>query len=171
MIHLYTGKGKGKTTAAVGLCTRALGHGFKVCFASFNKDTDKYKYNEHDSLRKLGAEVISFAKGHPGLDKSLDPNKIAEDANIGLQFLRDKISNEKIDLLVMDEILIAVRDNFIPESKLIEFIEDKPTDLELVLTGRGATDGLIEKADYVSCIECVKHPFQKGQLARKGIEF
>lgn len=171
LIHVYTGTGKGKTTAAVGLCNRAIGYGLKTCYISFHKNPEKYGYNEINSLKKLGVSVYIFAKGHPHLDSSIDRNKICSETAEGLQKVKEIIETEKVELLVLDEILISVRDNFLDETELLSFIKEKPKDLELVLTGRGATDSILKLADYVSEINCIAHPYNKGIKSRKGIEF
>jgi len=171
LIHIYTGTGKGKTTAAVGLAVRALGAGLKVCYSSFHKNPDKYGYHEIKNLEKLGAKILIFAKGHPHLDKSLDENVIKQDTVTGITELTKLLANEHFDLLIMDEILISVRDSYLCENDLLDFVKDKPLNLELVLTGRGATDALIECADYVSEIQKIKHPYDNGITSRKGIEF
>ncbi len=171
LIHIYTGDGKGKTTSAIGLATRALGGGLKVCYTSFHKHPEKYGYTEMDSLRQLGATVMNFAKGHPHLDRTLDPEVIKREAIEAIETISKLIAEQHIDLLIMDEILISVRDNYISEERLIEFINSKPSHTELVMTGRGATPRIIELADYVSNIQKVKHPFDNGIMSRKGIEF
>lgn len=171
LIHIYTGDGKGKTTSAIGLATRALGGRLKVLYTSFHKRPEKYGYTEMDSLRKLGATVVNFAKGHPKLDKTIDPEVTKRESSEALIQIMKMIKEESYDLLIMDEIMISVRDNYISEERLIEFIENKPTYTELVMTGRGATDRIIEMADYVSYIKKVKHPFDNGIMSRKGIEF
>lgn len=171
LVHLYTGDGKGKTTAAVGLATRALGHGYKVCYTSFHKRPEKYGYCEIQSLEKLGAKVICFAKGHPHMDKSLDSDEIGREALEGISILYDLLAKEKYDLLLMDEVLISVRDNYLSEDNLLEFIQKKPKNLELVLTGRGATPRVIELADYVTSMQKIKHPYDNGIMSREGIEF
>jgi len=171
LIHIYTGNGKGKTTTAVGLAVRAIGFGLKVCYSSFHKNPDKYGYHEIAVLDKFGAKVLIFAKGHPHLDKTLDENEIRADVAKGIETLSELLKTEKLDLLIMDEILISVRDGYLEEAKLLEFIDNKPENLELVLTGRGATCAVIEKADYVSEICKIAHPFDKGITSRGGIEF
>jgi len=171
LIHIYTGNGKGKTTCAVGLATRALGFGLKVCYASFHKRPELYGYHEIGMLAKFGATVHVFAKGHPHLDKSLDETEIRNDVANGIAQLRELIADDSFDMLIMDEILISVRDGYLAESELISFIKDKPARLELVLTGRGATASVIELADYVSEIQKVAHPYDKGITSRGGIEF
>jgi len=171
LVHVYTGNGKGKTTAAVGLATRALGQGLAVCYVSFHKRPEKYGYCEIQSLKKLGATVLSLAKGHPHMDKSLDADAIKKETIEGLQIIKKLITQQTCDMLIMDEILISVRDKFLEEEKLIEFIMQKPNDMELVLTGRGASTAVIELAHYVSQIEKIKHPYDTGVLSRKGIEY
>lgn len=171
LIHIYTGDGKGKTTAAVGLATRALGNDFKVCYVSFHKRPEIYGYAEKDSLKKLGATVLHFAKGHPFLDRSIPVETMVKEVPEGLAHVEKLINEEHFDLLILDELVISVRDNFIPEERVVEFIQNKPADLELVITGRGATPGLIEIANYVSNIQKIKHPFDKAITSRKGIEY
>jgi len=171
LVHVYTGDGKGKTTSAVGLGVRALGSGLKVCYASFHKRPEVYGYSEIKNLEILGATVKIFAKGHPHLDKSLDPEVIRAEANEGIQTLSQLIENEDFDMLILDEILISVRDGYLKEEDLVNFIKNKPAKLELVLTGRGATSAIIALSDYVCEIRKVKHPFDKGITSRKGIEF
>jgi cob(I)alamin adenosyltransferase len=171
LIHLYTGEGKGKTTAAVGLAVRALGHGMRVCYAYFNKQPELYGYNEIQSLKKLGANVLGFTNGHWSFNPSVTPESSRNEVQNGLMALLEFVNNEKTDLLIMDEILISIRDGVLSENELINFIDQKPEPLELVMTGRGASKGLIEKADYVSDIQKIKHPYDQKILSRQGIEY
>ena len=172
LIHIYTGKGKGKTTAAVGLAVRALGSGLKVCYAFFHKRPEKYGYSEIKNLELLGADIFPFSKGHPALDRRVSRERMLIEAPEGLEKLKFILKLNNYDMLIMDEVLISVRDHFIEEVQLIEFIKSKPDNLELVMTGRGATARLIELSDYVSEIQVIKHPFiQKGMGSRKGIEY
>lgn len=171
LIHIYTGEGKGKTTAAVGLATRALGHGLTVCYASFHKLPEKYGYCEIQSLEKLGATILSLAKGHPHMNKGLDIDIIRKEVIEGLKTINELITHQTCDMLIMDEIIISVRDNFLEEAKLIDFIRNKPENLELVLTGRGATSGLIDLSHYVTRMDKIKHPYDTGITSRKGIEY
>lgn len=171
LIHIYTGDGKGKTTAAIGLATRALGCGLQVCYVSFHKKPEQYGYTEMDSLRKLGATVINKVKSHSMTDCTLDSIINSHEAEEAVEDILSLVKCVKYDLLIMDEILISLRDKYITEVQLINFISSKPENLELVLTGRGATEKIIELADYVSFIEKIKHPFDKGVLSRKGIEY
>lgn len=171
LIHIYTGEGKGKTTASVGLAVRALGHGLKVCYAHFNKQPELYGYNEIQSLKKLGATVLGFTNGHWSFNTSVTPESSSIEVQNGLLALSEFILNDNPDLLIMDEILISVRDGVLSEDELISFIDRKPEHMELVMTGRGASDGLIAKADYVSYIQKIKHPFDQKIFSRKGIEY
>ena len=171
LVHIYTGDGKGKTTAAVGLAVRALEHGMKVCYAHFNKQPELYGYNEIQGIQKLGAIVMGFTNGHPSFNHSVTKESSRIDVLNALESLKEFIQNENPDLLIMDEILISVRDGVLEENELISFIDQKPEHLELVLTGRGASDGLIKHADYVSYIQKVKHPYDQKIKSRQGIEF
>lgn len=171
LTHIYTGNGKGKTTAAVGLATRALGSGLKVCFCSFLKRPSKFGYSEMASLKKLGATIFIFTPGHPHRDKKREEHVVIEELKNSLDFLEHYLKQHSIDLLILDEILIAVRDSYISEAEVLNLIKNKPANMELILTGRGATKTLIEAADYVTNMEKIKHPFDKKIKSRKGIEY
>lgn len=171
LVHIYTGEGKGKTTCSVGLAVRALGHGMKVCFAHFNKQPELYGNNEIQSLQKLGATILGYTKGHWSFNSTVTNESSRIDVKNGLLALSEYIQNEQPDLLIMDEILISLRDGILTEVELISFVDQKPENMELVLTGRGATDGIIAKADYVSYIQKVKHPYDQRILSRQGIEY
>ncbi len=171
LIHVYTGEGKGKTTSAVGLCVRALGHNKKVCYVYFHKNPEKYGYTEINNLGKLGAKIYGFAKGHPFCDKEMKKNELKRQVEEGLKTIKQIINKELFDLVILDEILISVRDGFISEKLLVEFIKNKPENLELVLTGRGATENICKIADYVSHITKIKHPYDKKIKSREGIEY
>lgn len=174
LIHIYTGTGKGKTTAAIGLAARALGGGLSVCYCSFHKCPEKYGYSEMESLKKLGARVINFAQYHPHMDQNVTEETIAgikEEVSQAIDTLTTLLSKEDFDMLIMDEIFISIRDNYLEEDILIDFIKNKPAKTELVLTGRGATERTKALAHYITDMECVKHPFYSNIPSRKGIEF
>jgi len=171
LIQVYTGEGKGKSTAAIGQAVRAVGHGFKVGFVSFFKDPDRFGYGEYASLRKLGIETYIFARKHPHFYPDLDLNGVREECSAGLDAITGLFKNPEWDMLVIDEIDIAIRDGFLKEDEVLSLLEKKPEGLELVLTGRGATEGIKEKADLVSEIREVKHPYHSGIESRKGIEY
>jgi len=171
LIQVYTGNGKGKSTAAIGQATRAAGHGFKVGFISFFKDPDVFGYGEYKSLERLGVTTFLFAKRHPHFYKELNPEDVCRECCRALAFIRELLQDPSWDMLVLDEIIIAVRDGFLKEEQVLSLLEAKPRKLELVLTGRGATKGIIEKADLVSEVREVKHPYSQGVKSRKGIEY
>ena len=174
LIHIYTGTGKGKTTAAIGLAARALGGELKVCYCSFHKAPQQYGYTEMESLKKLGAHVINFAKHHPHMDEHVTDgtiDAIKKEVIEAIGTLTTLLSKEQFDLLIMDEIFISIRDNYLDEEILLDFIKNKPANTELVLTGRGATEKTMSLAHYITNMECVKHPYYNNIPSRKGIEY
>jgi len=171
LIQVYTGAGKGKTTAAIGQAARAAGHGFKVGLVSFFKDPEVFGYGEYKSLEKLGIKTFLFAKKHPHFHKELNHDDVCRECSRGLEFIKELFQDPSWDMLVLDEINIAMRDGFLKEEEVLSLLETKPEKLELVLTGRGATRKIIEKADLVSEVKEVKHPYGQGIKSRKGIEY
>jgi cob(I)alamin adenosyltransferase len=171
LIQVYTGAGKGKTTAAIGQAARAAGHGFKIGFISFFKDPEAFGYGEYNSLKKLGVRTFLFAKKHPHFYKEVNPDDVRRECSQGLEFIKELLQDPYWDMLVLDEINVAVRDGFLKEEEVLSLLEAKPEKLELVLTGRGATEKIIEKADLVSEVREVKHPYSKGIKGREGIEY
>jgi cob(I)alamin adenosyltransferase len=171
LIQVYTGAGKGKSTAAIGQAVRAAGHGFKVGLVSFFKDPEAFGYGEHKSLEKLGVRTFLFAKKHPYFYKELNPDDVGQECSEGLEFIKELFQDPSWDMLVLDEINIAIHDDFLKEEEVLSLLEAKPEKLELVLTGRGATKKIIEKADLVSEVKEVKHPYRKGIKSREGIEY
>jgi len=171
LVQVYTGTGKGKSTAAVGQAVRAAGHGFKVGFISFFKDPEPFGYGEYKSLEKLGVRTFFLAKKHPHFHKELNPDDVRQQCSDALEFIKELFQDPSWDMLILDEINIAVRDGFLKEDEVLSLLEAKPEKLELVLTGRGATEKIIEKADLVSEMREVKHPYGQGTKSRKGIEY
>lgn len=171
LIQIYTGNGKGKTTAAVGLSIRAISHGLNVCYIFFHKDPDSWEYGELRILKELGVEVYGFAKKHPYFSGVINEGEIRKECLKALDFIKEISRQNKYDVLILDEINISLRDGFLKEEEVIEILNSKPEKLEIVLTGRGCPEKLIEKADLVSEIKKIKHPFDKGLLGRKGIEY
>jgi len=167
LVQIYTGDGKGKTTAALGLAMRAAGHNFKIAIIHFMKLWD---YGEVASLRRLGIDLFRY-----GTTEFVDPKNPSpidlEQANKALSKAEELIEKANYDVLILDEITVAVDFNLIPLKKVVDLLDKKPDNLELVLTGRNCPQELIEKADLVSVIDEIKHPFQKGLKVRKGIEF
>jgi len=171
LIQVYTGPGKGKTTAAIGQAVRAAGHGFKIGLVSFFKDPEAFGYGENRSLEKLGIKTFLFAKKHPHFYKEVDSDDVCQECSRGLEFIKELYQDSSWDMLVLDEINIAVRDGFLKEEEVLALLETKPEKLELILTGRGVTAKTIEKADLVSEVKEVKHPFSRGITSREGIEY
>jgi cob(I)alamin adenosyltransferase len=171
LIQIYTGDGKGKSTAAIGQAVRAAGHGFKVGLVSFFKDPEAFGYGEHKSLEKLGVKTFLFAKRHPHFYRELNRDDVCQECSRGLEFVKELFQDPSWDMLVLDEINIAVRDGFLTEEDILSLLDAKPEKLELVLTGRAATKGIMEKADLVSEVREVKHPYSQGIACREGIEY
>jgi cob(I)alamin adenosyltransferase len=167
LVHVYTGSGKGKTTASLGLAVRAAGHNFKVAIVHFMKI---WNYGEVRSLRKLGIDLFRY-----GTTELIDPKNPSpvdfDQASKALSKAQQLIEKGDHDILILDEITVAVDFNLIPLKSVIDLIDKKPDNLELILTGRTCPDELIKRADLVSQINEIKHPFRKGVKARKGIEF
>lgn len=171
LIQIYTGEGKGKTTAAVGLALRARGRNFKVGYIFFHKDPQKFGYVEIGLLKKVGVKVFGFCPKHPHFYKNLDLNSLRRQCLKGVNFIKKIFSEENFDVLILDEILVSLRSGFLKEKEVLEIMKLKPSGMELVMTGRGATSSIIKEADLVSEIKKIKHPFDKDIKGRKGIEY
>jgi len=168
LIQVYTGNGKGKTTAALGLALRAYLHGFKVAFIQFMKGTN---YGE-DKISKLLPNFYfeKFGRKEFVNPKNPDPLDI-EEAEKAFNCCKELAFSGNFDLIVMDEINVAMSFGLLDVSKVIEFLQTKPSNVEIVLTGRYAPESIIEIADLVSEIHEIKHPYYKGISARRGIEY
>jgi len=172
LVIVYTGDGKGKTTAALGLCVRAVGYDEKVCIIQFVKGS--WKYGELDGIKKLAPNVELYQKGlgFVGIiDDKLDKSEHIKAAGEALAFADEKMHSEQYDIVILDEINVAIHLNLISVDDVLSLIDNKPESLDLVLTGRNARDEIIERADLVTEMREIKHPFQKGIKAKKGIDF
>jgi len=167
MIQVYTGNGKGKTTAAIGLALRAAGAGKKVYICQFCKGRC---YNEIKALKKLKKIKVEQFGRRCFINKSIEKIDI-QMAHVGLKAAFKNIRKEKYQLVILDEINVAVKLGLIPLSDLIKLIKQAHKNTELVLTGRYAHARIIKLADLVSRIEEVKHYYRKGVKARNGFEF
>ena len=168
MIHIYTGNGKGKTTASLGLIIRALGRDFKVCLIQFMKKN--YEYGEIQFLSKQ-KNIDIFQFGTDELVNPDNPNQIDfDEAELGFKKSVEILSSNKYDLVVIDEINVAVSWNLLSLKKQLSLLEID-TRSEIVMTGRNAEDRLIERADLVTEMYERKHYYQQKVNARKGIEF
>jgi cob(I)alamin adenosyltransferase len=172
LVIVYTGGGKGKTTAALGMALRAIGYDHKVCMIQFIKGS--WHYGEMDSSKKLAPEfeLVAIGKGFVGILDDTSPKedheKYAEEA---IKICKDKILSEKYDLIILDEINYAVNLGLINIKSVVDLIKLKPKKLDLVLTGNHAKEEVLELADLVTEMKEVKHPFQSGIKAKKGIDF
>ncbi|MCX8174745.1 MAG: cob(I)yrinic acid a,c-diamide adenosyltransferase [Candidatus Micrarchaeota archaeon] len=185
LVHILTGDGNGKTTSAVGLALRACGRGMKVAFIQFLKGGFS---SEIGPMKRLGIKVISATKFCPNAQKhklalqksgevffcrdcfainKKDRKKVAEAFRKAKSFSR----SGKFDMVVLDEIFWAVLEGLISEEQLLSLITSRHPSCELVLTGRGASQKVQQVADYVSYVSKIRHPFDKGMLARAGIDY
>ena len=172
LVIVYTGNGKGKTTAALGMALRAIGYDHKVCMLQVIKGS--WHYGEMDSSKKLepNFELIAVGKGFVGI---LDDNSPREEhekyAAEAVRICREKIFSEKYDVIILDEVNYAITLGLIDVQEIIKIIKEKPSELDLVLTGRDVKEEIVELADLVTEMKEIKHPFKSGIKAKKGIDF
>jgi cob(I)alamin adenosyltransferase len=159
LIIVYTGNGKGKTTAALGLCVRACGYDLKVAIVQFVKGS--WQYGELDGIKRLA----------PIIDDKLPRQEHEEAAEEALTFVEELVQSDKYDIIVLDELNVAVSLGLIEIDGVLKILDNKPARLDIVITGRDAHEKLIEKADLVTEMKEIKHPYQKGILAKKGIDY
>lgn len=172
LVHIYTGNGKGKTSAAVGLGIRAYGRGFKVLMVQFLKGT---KTGEMIAIEKLSPGFTLYRGESTGkfiwqmTNQEKEHEKKVQ--NGLLDYARGAASNGEWDMVILDEIMAAISTGMVGIADVVQLIEGRHEKVELILTGRNVPERLIDLADYVSEIKEVKHPMKKGIGARKGIEF
>ena len=168
LVQVYTGTGEGKTTAALGLGLRALGKGFKIYMIQFMKGD--IEYGEIISVQKLDGFVIEQFGRRDFVDRK-NPAKIdIEFAHKALARAREIINKGNYDIVILDEINVALDWHLVEFKDVLEIIKNKPKNVELILTGRYAHPKIIELADLVTDMQEVKHPLLRGILARDGIE-
>ena len=169
---VYTGKGKGKTTAALGIALRATGYKKKICMIQFIKGS--WHYGEMGSSKRLEPEfeMVAIGKGFVGIIDDKSPKeghqKIAKEA---IRISNEKMQSGKYDIVILDEVNYAVNLNLISLDDVLNLIKSKPENMDLVLTGNYAKEEVIEVADLVTEMKEIKHPFQKGIKAKEGIDF
>ena len=169
-VLLFTGEGKGKTTAALGMAMRAVGHGMRVKVIQFIKaDTKTGELATADMIENL--EIIQTGCGFVPPADSPRFAEHREAAKVGFALAKREVHSGKYPLVVLDEICLAVSRHLIDEGDVLDLIDELPEGIRLVLTGRQAPTGLIEAADTVSNIECVKHAMDLGRSAEKGVEW
>ncbi len=169
LVQIFTGDGKGKTSAAVGAVLRALGQGLKAYIVFFMKGD--HPYGERNILAKLpNIEMASF--GHRGF---VDPVNIKpeekEQAKQALAAAREAMLSGNYDLVVLDEVNVALAWKLVELDEVIRLIDDKPSNVELILTGRKADIKLVQRADLVTEMLKIKHPYDEGVVAREGMEY
>jgi len=172
LVIVYTGGGKGKTTAALGIALRAVGHDKKVWMVQFIKGS--WHYGEIDSAKRLEPEfqLSPSGKGFVGIiDDTLSREEHKKNAEGVLKICEENILSDKFDIIILDEINYAINLDLIDVNDVIELIKIKPKSLDLVLTGNHAKKEIIEIADLVTEMKEIKHPYKSGIKAKKGIDF
>ncbi|MEA1986802.1 MAG: cob(I)yrinic acid a,c-diamide adenosyltransferase [Candidatus Marinimicrobia bacterium] len=171
LVIIFTGNGKGKTTASLGTAFRSLGYGWNVCIVQFIKGD--WNYGEMDAVKLVpNIELHQMGRGFCKImGDNIPEEEHRKSAEFALEFATEKMNSNKYELMILDEVFVAISTGILSEKKVIEFIKQKPKEVNLILTGRDATKKIIEIADLVSEMKEIKHPYQKGILAKKGIDF
>lgn len=172
LVIVYTGNGKGKTTAALGMCIRAAGYNKKIKILQFVKGSWKYGELKGIELLKDFVDMEQVGEGFVGIvDDNKEFSVHQEAARKGLAHAREIIHSGEYDIVMLDELNIAIDLGLIPLEEALDVVKNKPEKLHLVITGRSAKPEMIEVADLVTEMREIKHPFQKGILAQKAIDW
>jgi len=189
LIHVYTGNGKGKTTSSLGLALRAIGHGYKVCMIQFMKGGRYFgELIAAEKILKNKLEIAQFGQACPYVEEIKNGKKKCgkcracflpfqeevEQAEKALNYARKILKSKKYDVVILDEINVALSRNQLSTKDVLELMLSKPKETELILTGRGAPPEIIDAADYVTEMKEVKHPFNKKYkkiTGRRGVEY
>ncbi len=170
MVAIFTGDGKGKTTAAIGTIVRAAGHGFRVFIICFLKGKD-YIHGENAILSKLpNVTLVCFGQEGWVTRENIKPEH-KKQARMALSVAKEAINGGNYDIILLDEINVAIELELVDLDEVIKLIKDRPKKVELILTGRYANPKLIQLADQVTEMQDTKHPFTKGITARRGIDY
>ena len=169
LLMVFTGEGKGKTTAALGMALRSAGHGLKVCVIQFIKGS--WKYGELDAVGRFKDEIDFHVMGKGFTWKSDDIEEDKALARQAWQFAQETMASGRYHLVVLDEFTYLLKYEMIDLRSAMETLANKPSDLHVAITGRAAPEELITLADMVTEMRMLKHPFQAGIKAQKGIEF
>ncbi|HOI54944.1 MAG TPA: cob(I)yrinic acid a,c-diamide adenosyltransferase [Phycisphaerae bacterium] len=167
LLIVYTGSGKGKTTAALGLALRAAGHALRVAVLQFVKAR---RSGEHEALARLG-DLVSIRTVGTGFVVGRPSPEAQAAASEGLALARQLLADGRTDMLVLDELLSALGAGLIAEADVMALIDARPSHVHLVLTGRDAPAAILQRADLATEMRCLKHPFDDGLAAQPGIEF
>ena len=169
LIIVHTGKGKGKSTAGFGMVFRALGHGFKVGIVQFVKGA--WNTGERTLLEKLDGDITIKAMGEGFTWETQDRERDIASARAAWDAAKEMIADPSYKVILLDELNIVLRYDYLPLSEVLEVLAEKPADTHVIITGRNAKDELIEMADLVTDMTLVKHPFRDGIKAQIGVEF
>lgn len=172
LLIVYTGGGKGKTTAALGMTVRAVGYGHRVLIVQFIKGS--WHYGELDGLKRLAPEVelVQGGEGFVGiLDDTKERSEHERAAQHALALATEKLATDAYDLAILDEINYAIHLNLITLEGVQRLLAARPRRLDVVLTGNHAHPDIVEQADLVTEMREIKHPYQQGKMAKKGIDF
>ncbi|MCU0862080.1 MAG: cob(I)yrinic acid a,c-diamide adenosyltransferase [Methanomassiliicoccales archaeon] len=168
LVQVYTGEGKGKSTAAFGLALRAWGRGLRVCIIQFLKLGEDY--GEVQAVRRLaGIDLMQFGGEH-FVRKGRHRKEDAERARAGLEKAKEALTSGRFDLVILDEVNVAVDFGLLGPEEVLEAVRSRG-EVEVVLTGRNAPQAFLDEADLVTEMRMVKHPYDQGVEARPGIEF
>lgn len=167
LVHVYTGNGKGKTTASLGLALRFIGHGMKVCMIQFMKG--EMMYGEQ-KVEIPNFEIYQYGRKE-FVDKDNPSHIDIEFAKKALKHSMEAVQSGDYDLVILDEINVAIEWNLVDVDDVLKMIKKKRDSVELVLTGRYAPQEIIDSADYATEMREIKHPYMKGVPARRGIEY
>ena len=165
---IFTGNGKGKTTAAIGQALRMAGHKMRVCIIQFIKS--KKNTGEAKALAALSETVEMHTIGS-GFTWQSEESEVAAAARAGWELAEKKMNSNDYDMVILDEITYLLNDGILDQAVVLEFLNNRPEELHVVITGREASETLIEAADLVTEMRQIKHPFQNGIKAGKGIEY
>lgn len=168
-VYVFTGDGKGKTTAALGQALRARGRGWKVLIIQFIK---KIPSGEVEPLKKLGIDIFPMGLGFVGVSKDKSSfKKHQKAAQQAFAFAKEKVGGGGYNLLILDEVVVAISLGLLKEGEVRQFLRKRPKGLNVILTGRNASESLIKGADLVTEMREVKHPHKAGYKARPGLEY
>ncbi len=171
LVHIYTGDGKGKTTAAMGLVVRAAGYEMNICILQFLKGRQT---GEKTVLEKIPG--VTYRRANTSTKFTIqmsdeEETNLKEEIKTSWLKLKETVKKGEYDLIILDEIMAVINNGFLPLQEVIELIDKKQEELELVMTGRNAPEELMQLADYVTEMKLVKHPYTRNIPARRGIEF
>ena len=168
LVLLYTGHGKGKTSSALGVTMRAWGRGWKICWLQFIKSKTS-RYGETRAAERMGIEMIPLGDGFTWLSKDIEQDIVL--AHECWALAQQKIESAEYDLIVLDEITYPITYGWLEVDDVVSVLRDRPTDVDIIMTGRDAAPELVEFADLVTEMTEVKHPYQRGIKAQPGIDY